>query len=125
MKLKKPFLLMSHLDVVPANPDEWDEPPFSGKIKDGYIWGRGALDCKGVALAHLMVFLLLKRNDISLNRDIIFLTAADEENLGLKGMEWLVKNHYDLIEAEFALNEGGGISIKSSRDQLWEISSFL
>ena len=104
---KKPLLLMSHLDVVPAEVSRWEVPPFSGEVRDGVIWGRGTLDTKGLTIMHLMSMFLLKRQGASLKRDIIFMGAGDEEVGGGLGAEWMVANHFDKIEAEFALNEGG------------------
>jgi acetylornithine deacetylase/succinyl-diaminopimelate desuccinylase-like protein len=104
---KKPLLLMSHLDVVPADESRWEVPPFSAEIKDGFIWGRGTIDTKGLTVMHLMAMFLLKRQGAPLKRDIIFMANADEETGGKWGAKWVVDNHFDKIEAEFALNEGG------------------
>jgi acetylornithine deacetylase/succinyl-diaminopimelate desuccinylase-like protein len=104
---KKPLLLMSHLDVVYAEPSRWTVPPFSGEIRDGFIWGRGTLDTKGLTVMHLMSMFLLKRRAARLKRDIIFMANADEETGGKYGAGWVVDNHFDKIRAEFALNEGG------------------
>lgn len=111
----EPLLLMSHSDVVPAEPDKWDHPPFGGEIHDGYIWGRGALDMKGIVSQHLMLILLFKRladKGIRLKRDLIFMVAADEERGGTYGAQWLVEHHPELVRAEYAFNEGGGRSLK-------------
>ncbi len=104
---KKPLLLMSHLDVVPADESRWDAPPFSGEIRDGSLWGRGTLDTKGLTAMHMMAMFLLKRQEAPLKRDIIIMANADEEAGGRLGAGWVVDNHFDKIEAEFALNEGG------------------
>lgn len=104
---KKPLLLMSHLDVVHAEGSRWQVPPFSGEVKDGFIWGRGTLDTKQLTVMHLLAMFLLKRQDAPLKRDIIFMANADEETGGSKGAQWVVDNHFDKIDAEFALNEGG------------------
>jgi len=104
---RKPLLLMSHLDVVPADSSRWVVPPFSGEIKDGSIWGRGTLDTKQLTVMHLLAMFLLRRHDAPLKRDIIFMANADEETGGEHGAAWMVDNHFDKIEAEFALNEGG------------------
>ncbi len=103
-----PLLLMVHVDVVPAEPESWTHPPFGGEIADGYLYGRGTLDTKELAAMELMVMLLLKRNGVSLARDIIFMANADEEAGGHHGAGWMVKAHPDLIRAEYAINEGGG-----------------
>ncbi|RJP73894.1 MAG: M20/M25/M40 family metallo-hydrolase [Candidatus Abyssobacteria bacterium SURF_17] len=104
---RKPLLLMSHLDVVPADSARWEVPPFSGEVRNGEIWGRGTLDTKGLTVMHLMAMFLLKRNAARLKRDIIFMANADEETGGKHGAQWMVDNHFDKIAAEFALNEGG------------------
>ena len=106
-----PLLLMVHIDVVTAEADKWARPPFSGDIHDGYIWGRGTLDTKELAAMELMTLLLLKREGKSLARDIIFMANADEEAGGKFGAGWMVKNHPDLICAEYAINEGGGFGL--------------
>jgi acetylornithine deacetylase/succinyl-diaminopimelate desuccinylase-like protein len=110
---ERPILLMSHMDVVPAEPEKWTHPPFGGEIHDGYIWGRGALDMKNTLAQHLTILLLFKRladRGVRLTRDLIFMSAADEERSGTFGAQWLVENHPDLLRAEYALNEGGGTS---------------
>ena len=108
-----PLLLMVHIDVVPAEADKWTHPPFGGDIADGFLWGRGALDTKELAAMELMVLLLLKRDAARkpLARDIIFMANADEEAGGRMGAGWMVKEHADLIRAEYAINEGGGFGI--------------
>jgi acetylornithine deacetylase/succinyl-diaminopimelate desuccinylase-like protein len=103
-----PLLLMVHLDVVTAEPEHWSHPPFGGEIDDGYIWGRGALDTKELAVMELVAMLQLKREGKPLARDIIFMANADEEAGGKLGAGWMVKEHPDLIRAEYAINEGGG-----------------
>ncbi len=103
-----PLLLMVHLDVVPAEPESWTHPPFGGEIADGYLYGRGTLDTKELAAMELMVLLLLKRNGVPLARDVILMTNADEEAGGRMGAGWMVKEHPELIRAEYAINEGGG-----------------
>jgi acetylornithine deacetylase/succinyl-diaminopimelate desuccinylase-like protein len=110
---EKALILLHHLDVVPAVKDEWEDDPFAGVIKDGYVYGRGAIDCKGVAVAQFMALALLKRAGLPLRRDIIFLGTADEEAGGQQGAGWFVDQHFDLIaDAEFLLTEGGGVRIR-------------
>jgi acetylornithine deacetylase/succinyl-diaminopimelate desuccinylase-like protein len=104
----QPFLLMGHVDVVPVEADKWEHPPFGAEMHDGFVYGRGARDMKGVVAVELMVFLLLKRMGIRLKRDVIFMANADEETGGAFGAKWMVDNHPDLIRAEYGLNEGGG-----------------
>ena len=107
---KKALILLHHLDVVPADPAEWEFDPFGGVIKDGYVHGRGAIDCKGVGVVQFLTLALLKRSGLSFERDIIFLGTGDEEVGGRKGAGWFVGQHFDLIaDAEFLLTEGGGI----------------
>ncbi|MBI3537493.1 MAG: M20/M25/M40 family metallo-hydrolase [Chloroflexi bacterium] len=103
-----PLLLMVHLDVVPAEPQYWTHPPFGAEIADGFIYGRGTLDTKQLAAMELMVMVLLAREQKKLSRDVIFMANADEEAGGIFGAGWMVKEHPDLIRAEFAINEGGG-----------------
>ena len=104
----RPLILLNHMDVVLASPEYWSVDPFSGVVKNGYIWGRGALDMKGEAIAQLMTMLILKRAHIPLKRDIIFLATSDEEIGAGVGAAWIVEQQADLIRnAEFLLNEGG------------------
>ncbi len=109
------LILLSHLDTVPANPSEWSVPPFSGRIEDGYVWGRGALDAKGVAVTHLMTLLELASSDQRLDRDLLFIATPDEETGGRNGAGWLVANHPELLEGiGYLLTEGGGIQLPAS-----------
>jgi acetylornithine deacetylase/succinyl-diaminopimelate desuccinylase-like protein len=102
-----PCLLYAHADVVPADPAAWSVPPFSGQIKEGFVWGRGALDDKGLGIIFLQALTLLKDCAPPLNRDIILLIAADEETCGRYGVAWLLEHHPDLIRAEYVWDEGG------------------
>ena len=108
---KQPVILMGHMDVVGVEQDKWSVDPFAAVIRDGYLYGRGAIDDKGMLSANLETMLLLKRNVIdrgaSLSRDVIFVANSDEEAGGEWGMGWLITNHPELVKAEFALNEGG------------------
>ncbi len=108
---KQPVILMAHMDVVGVEHDKWTVDPFAAIIRDGYLYGRGAIDDKGMLSANLETMLLLKRNVIdrgqTLSRDVIFVANSDEEAGGDWGMGWLIKNHPELVKAEFALNEGG------------------
>ena len=104
---KRPILLLSHTDVVTAEPGAWEVDPFSGVIKNGSIWGRGALDMKGEGLFHLMTMILLKQEGASLSRDVIFLGTADEE-VDDEGSLWMIANKAHLFkDAEYLLTEGG------------------
>ena len=104
---KGPLLLLSHLDVVPVEAERWKVDPFAAEIKNGYVWGRGALDIKDLTSMELMALLLAKRVGLKLKRDIIFAGTADEEAGGTYGVKWLIQNHFDDIKAEYAINEGG------------------
>src|SRR3989441_8012186 len=111
----RPLILLNHMDVVLASPEYWKVDPFSGAVQDGYLWGRGALDMKGEAIAQLMAVLTLKRAAVPLKRDVIFLSTADEEIGGGVGAGWVVEQHRDLVQdAEFLLNEGGTIRTDAS-----------
>lgn len=103
-----PLLLLNHTDVVPVEQEYWEEDPFGGVIRDGCVWGRGALDMKSLGIAELMAFLALKRAGVPLRRDLVFLAVADEEAGGLFGIEWLATHHPDALRAEYVINEGGG-----------------
>lgn len=104
---QRPCLLYAHADVVPADAADWSVPPFGGHIQDGYVWGRGALDNKGLGIIFLQALILLKQHAPALNRDIILLIAADEEASGRHGAAWLLQHHPHLIEAEYVWDEGG------------------
>ena len=103
-----PLLLMSHTDVVAVEPEKWTHDPFAAEIDDGFIYGRGALDMKHMVTMELMTMLLLKRASVPLKRDVIFMAAADEEVGGHQGAGWVAHHRPELIQAEYALNEGGG-----------------
>ena len=104
-----PLMLLGHTDVVAAEPEHWTHPPFSGALADGCVWGRGALDMKNMVAANLMVLLLLQRESVRLNRDIIFAATADEEaGKGNHGPGWIIDNRPDLWDAPLIITEGGG-----------------
>lgn len=103
------LMLLGHTDVVAAEPDKWSRDPFGGDLHRGYVWGRGALDMKNMVAAELMVFLLLKRQGVRLNRDVIYAATADEEaGRGNHGIGWLIDHHPDQVAAKYVLTEGGG-----------------
>ena len=104
---KRPILLMGHTDVVGVQRDKWYADPFSGSREDGFIYGRGTLDDKDNLAAALMVIKLLERNGVELDRDVIFLAEAGEEGTPEVGINFMVEKHYDVIDAEYALAEGG------------------
>jgi len=109
---ERPVLLLSHLDVVPAEPDRWTHPPFEGVLVDGHVWGRGSVDCKLMTVASLMTLLLCARRRMPLRRDLILAATADEETAGpANGAAYLAQHHPDRIDAEYVLNEGGGFAL--------------
>jgi acetylornithine deacetylase/succinyl-diaminopimelate desuccinylase-like protein len=109
---KPAVVLMNHMDVVPADVRQWQEPPFGAVIRDGYLWGRGTLDMKGPAILQLMTVLALKRQNVRLQGDLIFLGTADEEAGGALGAGFLLETQPDLFQGVgLVLNEGGGIRI--------------
>ncbi len=104
---RRPLILLHHIDVVPVDSSEWTMPPFGGELRDGYLYGRGALDTKGEGIIQLAAMVALKRRGIPLSRDIIYLANADEET-GSTGADWFSTEHADLVrDAEFLINEGG------------------
>jgi acetylornithine deacetylase/succinyl-diaminopimelate desuccinylase-like protein len=103
----KPIVLLHHTDVVPADASRWKRDPFGGEIADGAIWGRGAMDMKGIGVAHLYAFIALKRQNVPLDRDIIFMAVPDEEVGGELGAVWMREHHYEKFEPEYILDEGG------------------
>ena len=107
----RPVILLAHMDVVSVDRASWSFDPFGGEISDGYLYGRGAIDDKGMLAVNLMTMLLLQRalrdSGDKLARDVVFIATSDEEAGGEWGMGWLVSQHPELLDAEFALNEGG------------------
>ncbi|MGB6718697.1 MAG: M20/M25/M40 family metallo-hydrolase [Candidatus Acidiferrales bacterium] len=106
---KAPVLLAAHADVVGVERDKWTVDPFAGQVKDGYIYGRGAMDFKGGIAVFAEAVMELVKNHVPLHRDVIFLSEADEESGGPYGTSWLAESHWNLMNCEFALNEGGWI----------------
>ena len=117
------LLLLSHLDVVPALAKEWSVPPFSGIVKDNFVWGRGSLDCKSLVAMEAMIMKLLKREKFKPKGDIIFAATADEEKGGNYGVGWLVKNCPEKIKADFVINEGGGFSIPINGKHIFTVQT--
>lgn len=112
---RRPIVLLNHSDVVPHSKEFWSVDAFSAAIKDGFIYGRGAMDMKSLGMAQFVTMLTLKRAKVPLKRDVIFLATADEEAGGLNGAGWFAKNHPELIKgAEFLFNEGGNNIVDSS-----------
>ena len=121
---KGAILLLNHMDVVPVEKTGWELDPFGGIVKDGYLYGRGALDDKSMGIMEMMVLLVLKREKVPLKRDILFLAAADEETGGRWGVQWAMDNIPALRRLEFALNEGGYIVLdENGRPDRYEISN--
>lgn len=104
---KRPILVMGHTDVVGVQRDQWSVDPFAGVRKDGYVYGRGALDDKDNVTAGLMLMLILRRFEVELDRDVIFLAEAGEEGTPDVGINFMVEKHWDVIDAEYCLAEGG------------------
>ena len=103
----KPLLLLHHMDVVPTDPARWQHDPFAAEIADGRMWGRGTMDMKGLGVVQLMAFLSLKRQHVPLSRDVILMAVPDEETGGTLGAVWMRTNHYEDIDPEYILDEGG------------------
>ena len=121
-KSEKALVLLSHIDVVPADPALWRNPPFAGTREGGYIWGRGALDIKSLTIAQLMAFVDLKRRGAKLRRDVIFLAVPDEELGGVQGAKKLLDQHPELFEnVGFVLNEGGSNETAVDKVIFWGI----
>jgi len=120
---KRPIVLLNHMDVVPADAARWTVPPFSGEIRDGYLWGRGATDMKGTAICHFLTMLLLRRAGVVLDRDVLFLgTADEEEGRDSNGVRAMVEKHREkLRDAELALTEGATISVENGRTTAWNV----
>lgn len=118
-----PLLLMSHTDVVAVEPEKWTHEPFSGDVAGGFIYGRGALDMKQMVTMEAMTMLLLKRSGVRLKRDVIYMAAADEECGGHEGAGWVVEHRPELIEAEYALNEGGGSGLEINGKRYYPVQT--
>jgi len=102
----KPLVLLSHIDVVPVEPEHWKMDPFSGAVVENVIWGRGALDMKGMGVMELLTMVLAKRHRIPLDRDVVFVAVADEEEGGVYGVHHLAEHHADILESSYVFNEG-------------------
>jgi len=103
----KPLLLLHHMDVVPTDSSRWTHDPFAADIADGKLWGRGAMDMKGLGVVQLMAFLSLKRQNVPLARDVVLMAVPDEETGGTLGAKWMRAQHYADIDPEYILDEGG------------------
>jgi len=120
---KPNLLLLSHLDVVAANPSEWSVNPFAGTIKDGYVYGRGAYDMKGMTAVELFTLKLLKQNNIPLKGDVVLAATADEEKGGEEGAGYLLRNHKDKVWCPYVLNEGGGLAIPQKNGNVYPLQT--
>ena len=106
---KRPLLIMGHTDTVNVDPAKWTHPPFGAVVADGYVYGRGTLDDKDNVVASLMTLLVLKRLNVTLDRDVIFLAEAGEEGTTRVGIQFMVNEHFPMIEAEYCLAETGNV----------------
>jgi len=112
---QRPMLLLAHLDVVEAKREDWSFDPFTFLEKDGFYYGRGTSDDKAMAAQLVANLIRLKEEGFKPQRDLILALTADEEGGTFNGVEWLVKNHKDLIDADFAINEGGGGNMRKGK----------
>lgn len=119
-RAKPGIVLLHHIDVVSASSGHWDLPPFSGAIRDGYVYGRGAIDTKGLGIMQLQAFLALAKSGAVLNRDVVYMATADEEAGGYFGAGWLVENRPELFKnIGFVLNEGGfGVKLSDTQQMM-------
>src|SRR3954463_9846027 len=112
---RRPLLLLAHLDVVDAKREDWTFDPFVFREQDGWFYGRGTSDDKGMASQFVANLIRLKEERFTPDRDLILALTADEEGGDFNGAEWLVENHRDLVDAEFAINEGGGGTMRHGK----------
>lgn len=115
----EPLLLLSHLDVVPADDEGWTDPPFSGKIRDGYVYGRGAIDCKNASVVQWYALKAFKEAGHAPRRDIILAATADEEAGGEFGVSFLCEKKPELLDAGFCINEGGGFGFSMNEREIY------
>src|SRR3972149_11793121 len=120
---KPRLLLLSHLDVVAADAKEWRVDTFSGVIKDGFVWGRGALDMKGMTAIEVMTLKLLKRSNVKRKGDVILAATADEEQGGLSGADYLLRNYPEKVLAPYVVNEGGGLAIPTQNRNVFTVQT--
>ncbi len=120
---KRPLLIMGHTDVVGAQKERWSVDPFAAVRKDGYIYGRGGVDDKDNVTSGLMLMLLLKRLNVPLVRDVIFLAESGEEATPHVGIDFMVAKHWEEIEAEYCLAEGGSVTVRNGRVQYVSIAT--
>jgi acetylornithine deacetylase/succinyl-diaminopimelate desuccinylase-like protein len=120
---KRPIIIMGHTDVVGVQRDKWPVDPFAAIRKDGFVWGRGSSDDKSHVIASLMTMLLLKRQNVALDRDVIFVAECGEEGTTGPGIDFLTKEHWNDIAAEFALAEGGYTASHDGKVRYVEITT--
>lgn len=118
----RPLLLMAHSDVVPAERSQWSADPFSAEVRNGIVYGRGAVDDKSLLAAELAVMIEIKRRNVKLDRDLILMSEADEE-AGSTGIQWVLQHAPQKIDAEFALNEGGAQMETRDGTRVFEIQT--
>lgn len=120
---KPSLLLLSHLDVVAANGEEWSVDPFAGVVKDGYVYGRGAYDMKSMAAIEITVMKLLKKNNVPLKGDVVFAGTPDEEQGGEEGTGYLLRHHKDKLWSPYVINEGGGLAFPSKKGYVFPVQT--
>ena len=120
---KPSLLLLSHLDVVAANPSEWTVDPFAGIIKGDYIYGRGAIDMKSMTACEVLVMELLKRNNVKLKGDVVLAATADEEEGGEEGAGYLLQHSREKIWCPYVINEGGGLSVPTGKGNVFTVQT--
>jgi acetylornithine deacetylase/succinyl-diaminopimelate desuccinylase-like protein len=118
---KRPLLLLAHVDVVPVEGQPWTVPPFQITEKDGFLWGRGVNDDKGMAAAVVALAMEIGRTKPALSRDVIFALTSGEETGGAAGARWLAQNRKDLIDAEVALNEGSSVRLDDTGQRVAQV----
>jgi acetylornithine deacetylase/succinyl-diaminopimelate desuccinylase-like protein len=120
---KRPILILGHTDTVGVQREKWPVDPFGAVLKDGYIWGRGATDNKDMVTAGLMLLLQLKRLNVPLDRDVIYVAEAGEEGTSTVGIQFLINQHWADIEAEYALAEGGFVHSDKGKVRYLEVAT--
>src|SRR5437868_3043410 len=120
---RRPLLLLAHLDVVEAKREDWSVDPFTFLEKDGFFYGRGTSDDKAMASILTANLIRLKQEGFKPDRDLILALTADEEGGRFNGVDWLVKNHRDLVDAALALNEGGSGQMKNGKYLINEVQA--
>ncbi|HLN89435.1 MAG TPA: M20/M25/M40 family metallo-hydrolase, partial [Candidatus Binatia bacterium] len=120
---KPSLLLLSHLDVVAANPSEWSVNPFDGTVKNGYVYGRGAYDMKGMIAVEVLTLKLLRKNKVPIKGDVVLAATADEEKGGEEGAGYLLKNHKEKLWCPYVLNEGGGLAIPQKNGNVYPVQT--